>query len=1085
MPSKIIKIFPLNIKFSQLIIKNIYFLSKPDCYYLSLSDEKMNENISMAENARIYPTQQLNPVFLKEDDLELQNDDPEAQRNKPSAKATPPLSKDKDIELVNLEETELLLPKKVPFSNYSLQMNKNIPNSLDPELTVVLSSLIEKIGEKIFIFDKKELQNFHFRLPNTIFSEADKFSLGKTQKKRSEADDKLAEQFDRESRPKIRMLNRRQFSQIWKTASFTSRSPLPDHDFTWKLSAWIFSGRKKIVNRLFNMCAFSCEQVYEMPMRFYEEKHRMRFCLPNVYAGFYSIYRFFLNLVSIFVGYPKKTLKDVNSKKLKIFMLMQHMEKILNNINIDKSFFLFLDANNNNRKILLDLQKEFDLYWSERKDNLCAEFAIDDENYLQNIQDLYYHHFYEFIDKTNKLSVGNKKLLIDHIKAAVIINKSEFYHKTAADKKINSFDDNLKKNHSFLSRVDKWRENRSFSFENSVKNAYKMAILDESTQFLAQSPDTAPFSILLSVYYDFMIKFNDNIKIMKKEEIKRLKKDENNFSPYRVIEIRRYYYPPGKIKLSEEDAKYYLEEYSENYIETTFFGWRFVALAYRYWNWSNNVTLFLFYNAINGQYGIKALIFPNEFYTNIKVNPTTGAAQPTGEPTETVISTFKNVMKSISKSRKDFEDSPDTGIFGKKFTRICNLIENYIYKFLFLGVILDLICFPLVILLNTILCLVLSSTAYLWVFIVMVFYWVIQLFFYDFDNEGDPLGDASNSAQEFPLFFEILCTLILFGFVQIFLAIAFVFAIYPLLMVAAVILGVIYYFFATIYDCLMIVVIYILGREPQSNTILAWKISGPGVTLDYFNQVELEDIFVSVRVFLEKFELMIFNSRILKMIEEPKLYTDSLYHQIFSKTFGTQKPETPKELTQIQSVLTDKLKQQIHQRQHCFPKAPKNVRLSSEELDIVVTTSEKLIVEFVSARKMELIWKHFKLKKNEWRNLTKMILSQIFTEDILEPLEELDKRVKLKPRQSTYYNKIVEVLKGETGDTYKNLVIKKKDGKNDVNYNEVAPYIKLSVFTKCENYFATFVNSLYIYTDLNLMQNVIMKEEKKEKENEE
>lgn len=1038
-------------------------------------------NYSEAENSRLFPggTGHLNPVFVEED-MEMQNEEVD-MKNKTSVK-TFQSNQNKEIEIVNLEETDLLIPKKVPYTSYAVSMNKNIPNTLDAELTVVLSSLIEKIGEKMIIFDKTEIQNFHFRLPNTIFHEKDKASLSKTQKKRSEADDKLAEQMGKESNMKVRKLTFKQFSQIWHTGSFTSKSPLAEHDYTWKLSAWIFSGRKKIITRFFDACAFSFEQFYEMPCRFYEKKHRMRFCLPNVYSGFYSIYRFFLNLFSLFIGYPKSTLKNINSKKLKVFLLMQHMEKIISNQNIDKTFFLFLDSNPAHKKIILDLQKDFDIFWKERKDNLCAEFSVDDDGYMQNVQDLYYQHFYDYIKKTDKLAPGNKNLLINHIKAAVIINNCEFIHKTIAEKKLNEFSDSLKSNHSFLSKVDKWRDRKFNSFETSIKNSFKKAILDESTNLLVQNPDTETFKNLLNSYYEFMIDFNNNIKIMKKQEVKRLGKDKKNFTPYRILEIRKYYYPPGKVKLSEEDNRYHLEEYSENLIETNFFGWRFVVMAYRYWNWSNNVTLFLFYNAINGQYGIKALISRKEFYTTIKVNPETGETHPSGEPVETVISTFKNVMKSIRKSRKDFEDSPDTGIFGKKFTRLCNLFENYIYKFFLIGVILDLICFPIAILLNTLICLLLSSTAYIWVFIVMILFWVVQILFYDFDNEGDPLGDASNSAPEFPLFFEILCTFLLFGLIQIILSVTFVFIIYPLLMLAAVILGGVYYFLATLYDCFMIIVICILGREPLSNTILAWKISGPGVTLDYFNQVELEDIFVSVRAFLEKFELMVFNSRILKLIEEPKLNADNLYNQIFVKTFGGHKPETPKELIQIQSYLTERLKSQIAYRQSCFPKPPKNVRLSSGELDIVLIQSEKLIVEFVGSRKIELIWKHFKLKKNEWRNLTKMILCHIFTEDILEPLEELDKRVKLKPRQSTYYNKVLEVLKGESADTYKNLVIKKKDLKGEIHYKDVAPYIKLVQFTKCENYLSSFVNSLYIYTDLEMMQNVIMKEEKKDKE---
>ena len=1050
-----------------------------------LIKKPMNENLKKNEQGRLFPTDHLNPVLVNEDELnEFQNDEEEKPSKKPSAKS--PNSKDKEIELINLEDQLPLLPKKVPYSSYCISMTKNIPNSLDPELTVILHSLFEKMGEKLVIFDQNHVMNFSFKLPQTIFTDKEKFQLGQNKKKRSEADEKQAEQVDQGLHfKKIKRLSSAQMSQIWKTACFNTPSPLVDHDFTWKLSGWIFSGRKKVFNRLCDSFAFSLDQIYEMPNRFYEEKHRMRFCLPNAYSGLQSMYRCFLNIASLFVGYPKQVFKGINSKKLKAFMLMQHMEKILNNINIDKTFYLFLDANNQNRKVVLEIEKEFELYWKEKKEILSAEFAVDDENYLLNLQELFYQQFYEFIDKSNKLSPDYKKSFISLLQAAVIINKFEFQNKSKADKKINEFYDNMKTKYTFLNRVERWKEKKTLSFEKSMKSTYKQAILDESCKAFHQNQSPLSCTLLLENYYDFAINFNENMKILKKEEIARLRQKEENFSPYRTIEVKKYNYPPGKVKLSEENNRYYLEEYSENLIQTTTCGWRFQVLICRYWNWSNNVTLFLTYNAINGQYGMKALIYSSEFYTNIKVNAETGAVQPTGESTETVVSTFRNIMKSIKKSREDFENSPDTGIFGKKFTRICNLFENYLYKFFLLGVILDLICFPFIIILNSLLCFFLASTAYVWVFLVVFFFWFTEILFYDFDNEGDPVGDASNSSQEFPLFFEILCTFLLFGIVQILLSFLFVIIIYPFLMILVVFVGVVYYLVASFLDCLMIVIIYLLGREPQSNSLVAWKISGPGVTLDYFNQVELEDLFVSVRAYLEKFELMVFNSRVLKLIDEPKQSIDTLYNQIFVKSLGANKPEYPKEVLQMQSLLIDKLKVQVSQRQHCYPKPPKNVRLSSEELDIVLSSAEKLIMEFVTIRKLEIVWKHFKLKKNDWKQLTKSIISQIFTDDILEPLEELDKRVKLKARQSTYYDKILEVLKGENADTYKNLILKKKEIRNEIHYNEVPPYIKVMHLLKCENYLQSFINSLYIFTNLEMMHNVIIKEEKKGKENEE
>lgn len=277
----------------------------------------MNDEVPKNEKVRLYPNDQLNPVFVKEDEFfENQNEENGVlsygnSLKSPKTQAKPKPAMDKEVvDLTSFEEFHLLLPKKVPYQSYCIEMNKNIPNSLDPEITVILSSLFEKMGEKLVTFDKNQIQNFSFKLPPTIFDEKEKLVLGQNKKKRSEVDERIAEQNDRDLRPKkIRTLSDYQLSQIWKSASFSTPSQLVDHDFTWKLSGWIFSGRKKIYGRFCDACAFSLEQVYEIPSRFYEEKHRMRFCLPNVYSGCYSIYRSGMNLASILVGYPKLIMK--------------------------------------------------------------------------------------------------------------------------------------------------------------------------------------------------------------------------------------------------------------------------------------------------------------------------------------------------------------------------------------------------------------------------------------------------------------------------------------------------------------------------------------------------------------------------------------------------------------------------------------------------------------------------------------------------------------------------------------------------------------------------------------------------------
>lgn len=68
----------------------------------------------------------------------------------------------------------------------------------------------------------------------------------------------------------------------------------------------------------------------------------------------------------------------------------------------------------------------------------------------------------------------------------------------------------------------------------------------------------------------------------------------------------------------------------------------------------------------------------------------------------------------MSDSRNNFENAPDTGIFGKNFARIWNYIEVYLFRFLIVGICIVLILFPITIIINTVCALTISVTSWLW-----------------------------------------------------------------------------------------------------------------------------------------------------------------------------------------------------------------------------------------------------------------------------------------------------------------------------------------------------------------------------------
>ena len=68
-----------------------------------------------------------------------------------------------------------------------------------------------------------------------------------------------------------------------------------------------------------------------------------------------------------------------------------------------------------------------------------------------------------------------------------------------------------------------------------------------------------------------------------------------------------------------------------------------------------------------------------------------------------------------------------------------------------------------------------------------------------------------------------------------------------------IIWGFLRFIFRTLYDSCMFVVIYLLGRVPETNSCIAWKIGGPGISRDYYYSMEMEEVYLLFRQYLEDF----------------------------------------------------------------------------------------------------------------------------------------------------------------------------------------------------------------------------------------
>lgn len=149
---------------------------------------------------------------------------------------------------------------------------------------------------------------------------------------------------------------------------------------------------------------------------------------------------------------------------------------------------------------------------------------------------------------------------------------------------------------------------------------------------------------------------------------------------------------------------------------------------------------------------------------------------------------------------------------------------------------------PIVIVLNVIICTLIACTAILWIPIIILLYYVINLTIYQFDlDERGAYGRYSERffpliSASLKLVYDIVYTLtalLMIVFHPIAAGIVVIFAVFRLVL-------------RTLYDKFMYCTVSCCGRSPVRDTGIAWKISGPGLSRQYFQSIREGDVYVLV-----------------------------------------------------------------------------------------------------------------------------------------------------------------------------------------------------------------------------------------------
>lgn len=190
------------------------------------------------------------------------------------------------------------------------------------------------------------------------------------------------------------------------------------------------------------------------------------------------------------------------------------------------------------------------------------------------------------------------------------------------------------------------------------------------------------------------------------------------------------------------------------------------------------------------------------------------------------------VIEGMKDSRKNFEDTPDLGLLGKNVSRIFNYIECYLFRLFFVGIIIVLIGYPILIIVCSIIAIFLGLTIWAWIPIVLGVTYTFNITIYQFETAFFPHRFTERTAPLFGTIFLLIrlilgtiilsLNLVVWTPIKTFFLFSFCF---------------LQRLFRTLFDKFMLFLFRKVGRTPSRDTSIARKISGPGMSKDFYMSI--------------------------------------------------------------------------------------------------------------------------------------------------------------------------------------------------------------------------------------------------------
>lgn len=175
-------------------------------------------------------------------------------------------------------------------------------------------------------------------------------------------------------------------------------------------------------------------------------------------------------------------------------------------------------------------------------------------------------------------------------------------------------------------------------------------------------------------------------------------------------------------------------------------------------------------------------------------------------------------------------------------SRIFNYFECYVFRFFFVGVLLVLIGFPILIVVASAVTLALVLTFWAWMPLILAVTYLFNIFLKQFETALDRYGFWSRTFPLFVIVIRLVINLLVIVVVSLNLIV-----VVPLRSGFWLTVAVVVNLFRRVFDKIMMCVFTKLGRTPSRDTFVARKISGPGMSKDFYMSINEEDVYILIR----------------------------------------------------------------------------------------------------------------------------------------------------------------------------------------------------------------------------------------------